>query len=163
MSYTSQFTKQKGFIVLDEVGSRIASFYKIANETDYSLYKPKIPSIVIDRFQKNQIKIDEEKTELVKSYIDLQRMGYVVISQKINPYKAWFKGQRVFFRLCPIHSIPKNSAFYDSIPRGMQVRHDYVNKLIRLEDSPRHVRKTGRTNTSKNGKGDWYPISEKND
>jgi hypothetical protein len=130
----------------------------MANETDWSKLKPNVPTLIVDRFANKGVEIDLKETETINSYIDLKRMGYVIITQR--PKRAWFKGQRVFFRLCPAHNIPNESKVYDSIPRNLFIRYDYVNKLIRLEDKDRGRRRHKDFNTSPNGSGDWYQIKE---
>jgi len=149
----------RGLKILDENESIITSFNYIANEKDYSDFKPKLPTLIVDKFAEKRVIIDEEQTETLRSYNDLNRMGYVVISQKINPKKAWFTGQRVFFRLCPAQSIPKNCTVYSCIPRMLFVRYDYVNKLIRLEDKDRRKGRHKNYSTSESGCGDWYQVN----
>lgn len=131
MSYTAQLLKQQGIKILDEVGSNIGSFSKIMNETNYNIYKPKTPSILIDKFAQKKT-IAGRRTELVRTYDDLKRMGYIVISQRINPFKAWFKRQRVFYKLCPLHSKPFNAVTYSGFPAKHHVKHDFINKMLRL-------------------------------
>ena len=156
MSYTAQFTKRNKLKILDENDTIITSFNVIANETDWNLLKPHIPTLIVDKFQERKTVIDLKEKETINSYVDLKRMGYIIISQR--PARAWFKGQRVFFKLCSVNHIPKDCIVYDSIPKPLFIRYDYVNKLIRLEDKDRGRNRHKNYNTSPNGFGDWYEV-----
>jgi len=165
MSYTAQFTKQKGLKILDENEEINSSFSSIRNETNFFSIKIKQPTLFIDKFQnKKTLSIDLKETDTIAKYSDLQRMGYLIITQKINPKSAWFKGQRVFFKLFPTHKRyalnNKDCAVYNSIPRHLFVRYDYIHKLIRLEDKDKGKRRYRHFTTSPLGYGDWYEVKE---
>ena len=159
MSYTAQYTKFNGFKILDANDNIIDSFNVIANETNWSLLKPSIPTFWVEKFPDKKIVINLKETETIKSYSDLKRKGYVIISQV--PRDPWFKGQRVFFRLCSANSIPRGCVIYDSIPKPLFIRFDFVNHLIRLEDKDRGRNRHRNYSTSKSGCGDWYTVVER--
>lgn len=132
MSFTAQYAKRKGIIVLDEIGESIPSFKRTGNEIDYSQFKPHLPFKVIDKTQITSITTDISKTEILRFYSDIERYGYVIISERTS--KPWQRRQMVEYRLAPIYSIPPRATVLDHFPsKDYKVRFDPVTRRIRLE------------------------------
>jgi hypothetical protein len=132
MSFTSQYAKRKGIIILDEVGESIPSFKKMGNEVDYSSFKPHLPYKIIDKTQVSTVTTDISKTETLRFYSDIERYGYVIVSIRTN--KPWQKRQMVEYKLAPVYSIPRDAEVLDHFPsKAYKVRFDPVTRRIRLE------------------------------
>lgn len=132
MSFTSQYAKRKGLVILDETGESIPSFKKISNEIDYSNFKPHLPYKVIDKTKVSTVTTDISKTEILRFYSDIERYGYVIVSQRT--IKPWQRRQMVEYKLVPIYSIPRNAVVLDHFPsKDYKVRFDPVTRRIRLE------------------------------
>ena len=144
MSFTNQFLKHKGLEIFDCNNSPILVFKEIRHENRFLKFRPNKPVIKIDVTKKEYEVGFGVELEEIKSYEDVKRRGYVIISLRArNP---WMKAQRAVYQLCPITQV--RGKVYPQIPPRHSITFNPLTKKIRLEGP----------NSTRYGFGPWKKI-----